>query len=221
MQSVTVYKLTNSETGKCYIGATSQKLSSRFKQGKGYKKCSRMWDAIQQYGWETFSDEILAICNPQAAEIVEKYFIAKYKSNEPQYGYNLEAGGKHKGQVAEETRHKLQITSSYKRSEAWCIRNGEIHKGMKHSEAARKRMSKSQKAFYRSESGREIAKARAAKISKPIAKLDESGKVIEVYCSIAEAAKSVGVATSGISRCCKGEQKQSAGYKWRVFNNDR
>ena len=62
--SWTIYKHTNKINGKIYIGQTHYKnVNERFKNGLGYKrsdgKYSYFWEAIQKYGWNNFSHEIL------------------------------------------------------------------------------------------------------------------------------------------------------------------
>ena len=54
-----VYKHT-SPNGKVYVGITCHKPSVRWKKdGKGYKNNVHFWGAIQMYGWDNFTHEIL------------------------------------------------------------------------------------------------------------------------------------------------------------------
>lgn len=55
-----VYKHTNMVNGKVYIGITMNELNVRFgKNGSNYKECPYFWSAIQKYGWDAFSHELL------------------------------------------------------------------------------------------------------------------------------------------------------------------
>lgn len=45
----------------------------------------------------------------------------------------------------------------------------------------------------------------------------ETGELIHIYQSIKEAAQSVGVDRSCISRCCSGQKKSSKGYIWKFI----
>ena len=89
-----VYKHT-SPNGKVYIGITSQNPERRWrKNGEGYKDHNYFWNAIQKYGWDNFTHEILF--NDLTAEQAykkEQEFISYYKSNDSRYGYNLSSGG--------------------------------------------------------------------------------------------------------------------------------
>ena len=75
----TVYSLINDVTGERYIGMTSQSLKKRFRNGRGYKGYTKIKQAIDIYGWDNFSYEILAKTESvEKAEELEKYYIAKY-----------------------------------------------------------------------------------------------------------------------------------------------
>lgn len=90
-----IYKHTNLINGKVYIGQTCQLPEKRFgKNGNGYKGCRYFYNAIECYGWNNFKHEILENnLSHEKADILEQQYIKKYKSNNPDYGYNLEGGG--------------------------------------------------------------------------------------------------------------------------------
>lgn len=92
-----VYEHINKTNGKRYIGITSQPLSRRWrKNGAGYKSCVLFYRAIQKYGWDNFEHNILYQgLSKQEAQQKEKEIIAKYQSNNPEFGYNLLSGGEH------------------------------------------------------------------------------------------------------------------------------
>ena len=89
----TVYKLT-SPSDKVYIGITSRSVKDRWSNGKGYKQCPAIYNAIQKYGWGNFKKEILF---EDMSEIEAKNFetmmIRSFQSNDARYGYNLTEGG--------------------------------------------------------------------------------------------------------------------------------
>lgn len=90
-----VYKHTT-PSGKCYIGITRQRLTKRWKNGQGYKGCTAFFRAIEKYGWENISHEILAegLTEEDACTEEQKY-IKLFRSADPAYGYNLTHGGEH------------------------------------------------------------------------------------------------------------------------------
>lgn len=64
------------------------------KNGSGYKGCRYFYNAIECYGWDNFKHEILETnLTNEDADTLEQKYIKKYKSNNPNYGYNLEGGG--------------------------------------------------------------------------------------------------------------------------------
>lgn len=102
-----VYKLT-APSGKVYIGITMQPLKKRFNNGHGYKKCHAIYAAIKKYGWKNFTHEILFDnLTKETAELKEIELISFYKSNQKQYGYNIENGGNVTGTHSEETKRKI------------------------------------------------------------------------------------------------------------------
>ena len=93
---------------KVYIGITSyEKPNGRWRNGKGYKS-QYVYRAINKYGWENIKHEILfENLSKVEAEAKEVELIAKYKSNNSKYGYNIENGG-HTHCVSEKTKKKLR-----------------------------------------------------------------------------------------------------------------
>lgn len=91
----TIYKYTNKENGKVYIGQTSKTLEERAQSnGRNYRECRRFYNAIQKYSWDAFVPEILEVVNTiEDANIKEAYYIRLYNSTDDQYGYNISTGG--------------------------------------------------------------------------------------------------------------------------------
>lgn len=92
-----IYKHTNLKNNKIYIGQTCQKPQNRWgKEGAGYKG-QMFYSAIQKYGWNNFSHEILYTnLSLEEANYKEAELIQKYQTTNPQYGYNIEKGGNNK-----------------------------------------------------------------------------------------------------------------------------
>ena len=94
--------------GKSYIGITSQPLEKRFENGRGYKKCPKMNNAILKYGWNNIEHELLfSGLSKEDAEAKEIELIAFYGSVEN--GYNTDHGGNTSGTHSIETRSKISI----------------------------------------------------------------------------------------------------------------
>lgn len=170
MFTVYMHKFPN---GKVYIGITKRKPEYRWgENGKRYAN-RFMKNAIQKYGWDNIEHIILAenLTKAEACNM-ETDFIAKYKSNQREYGYNIASGGEinsgyilsdeAKKQISErnmghpcaqETREKIrQKKLNYKFTDEHCKHISESHMGMspwnkgKHfSDESRQKMSESAK----------------------------------------------------------------------------
>lgn len=98
-------------SGKRYIGITKQEPTKRWLNGKGYYYNNHFNRAIHKYGWDNIDHKIIAenLTQTEACEN-EKKFIAKYKTNDPKYGYNLTSGGEKGFQLTDESKRKLSKT---------------------------------------------------------------------------------------------------------------
>lgn len=102
-----VYKHT-SPSNKVYIGITSQKPEKRWKNGYGYSRNTYFSRAIQKYGWDNFTHEILFTgLTKEEAEKKEIELIAFYKSTNKDFGYNIDNGGNTIGKHSDETKNKI------------------------------------------------------------------------------------------------------------------
>ena len=94
---VGIYKLTNQKTGECYIGQSrdiKKRIYEHMRAGLGVDTPSgnQLYIAMQEYGLDNFSIELLEECNPEELNKKEKYFIELYQSNI--VGYNISGGNK-------------------------------------------------------------------------------------------------------------------------------
>lgn len=105
-----VYKHTT-PSGKVYIGITCQDIEKRWEHGKGYKRNAHFYSAIEKYGWENISHEILfKNLTKEEAAAKEIELIAKFKSNDREFGYNKSKGGEKSAEGVKrsaETRKKM------------------------------------------------------------------------------------------------------------------
>ena len=93
-----VYKITNRENGKCYIGQTRAGFQERWRSHvrKGLKaeasSRNKFYEELWEVGPENFTFEVLSYCTPEELNEKEKYYIEFFKSNE--WGYNSTGGNK-------------------------------------------------------------------------------------------------------------------------------
>lgn len=121
-----VYKLTNKLNGKVYIGQTTQKPRYRFSdhrcRARGKKEHREViHQAISKYGWESFSAEVVEVCNSQAElNSAEEHWIGFYSCIAPN-GYNVAAGGMGSGATTAEIREKIAASKRGKPRDAETI----------------------------------------------------------------------------------------------------
>ena len=89
-----IYKITNINNNKVYIGKTANFISrwrTHAKRGCGLERISgQLYDAMFEDGLENYMWEIVEVCQKEEQTQKEKDWIKFYKSNE--YGYNQKVG---------------------------------------------------------------------------------------------------------------------------------
>ena len=191
MSDYVVYVHRNKINGKRYVGITNNTSKRWYGKGKHYEGSPYFYSAIQKYGWDNFTHEIIVrgLTLNEASEM-EQYYIAKYKSCEKKYGYNLTMGGQNAPTMlgkhhSEETRQKMR--------EKALGRTIPDEQRQSHS----KWMSKN---FV----GNRNPKSRAVRCIN-------TGEVFETQ---RIAAQEKGVLQSKISLCCQGKRSHTHGLMW-------
>ena len=92
-----IYKITNTVSGKCYIGeTTSADPSVRWRRHKETIKrgvgCPALRDAVNKYGIDKFTFEVIRTCTLDERFDLERELIKEYNSQVPN-GYNILPGG--------------------------------------------------------------------------------------------------------------------------------
>lgn len=228
-----VYKHT-SPSGKVYVGITNQPPRQRWKNGRGYRYQRYLSQAIQKYGWGNFRHEVLFTdLTREEAAAKEIEMIALYKSNQREFGYNIESGGFRppiSGETSTRLRkslkgrrlsyeHRKSISDGlrgHKTSEETRQKLREKNRGKTMSPEARAKMSESHKGLR--PSPETIAKWRESNKSlmTPVEQIDiETNTVVGCFESTRDAFRNTGIDSSSITACCHGRRKTAGGYKWR------
>ena len=92
-----IYKITNQKTGECYIGQSvdcKKRWSEHLKAALGIDTPAgnKLYKAMQEYGIENFSFELLESCKSSELNQKEKYFINLYAADT--LGYNSTKGNR-------------------------------------------------------------------------------------------------------------------------------
>jgi group I intron endonuclease len=104
----TVYVIENLENGKGYIGQTTRTIEQRFNEHcKSFSGCHAVRNAIQKYGPECFSIELIweGECSQEELDALEIHYISQFNTICP-HGYNLTYGGMG-GKFSDEKRKNL------------------------------------------------------------------------------------------------------------------
>lgn len=192
METWVIYIHTLTLDGRKYIGQTND-IHNRWKPS-AYKTCTKFYNAIQEYGWNNFTHEIIYdnLTLEEANELEEK-LIAEYDTINN--GFNLEFGGTNHLH-SQETKDKMSKT----------------RKGVPKTEEHKKAISEALKKYKRTpEHNRNNQLAQHRKEVQCI----ETGIIYE---SLADAERKTGILGETISRNCRGKQKSASGYHWRFIN---
>jgi group I intron endonuclease len=223
----------NKTNGKKYIGITKEPLKRRWGlNGKQYiyDNRGRFANAIKKYGWDNF--EHVVVCenlSQQQACTKEIELIAAYKTQDPEYGYNIQAGGQLGNDgvtFSEESKEKMRKAKLGKKlSEEHKKKIGLSGKGRK----ATPKTPEGLQQLHDANIGKTIPDEVRKKISKTLTGIKRSPEtlqrrkehrkdLVKVYCpelnmtypSIGDAARDTLVPRANIQKCLKGE-RHSAG----------
>ena len=203
-----IYKLHNKINGKVYIGQTLTSLKIRMQNHIG--ECNRkrstkclITKAIIEFGVENF--EIKELYKTNSIEELnqkETEYIIHYNSNNPEFGYNQNTGGR-KGSVLNDE-VKKRISDRVKAYALDAVRKGT------HSSLGRKPTPEKTKKVS------EKLKSESNPKNIPILKYDLSGNFICKHYSTRSAARDLGLDTAAnIISCCKGRIKSAYGFLWK------
>lgn len=229
MNNYCVYRHTT-PSEKVYIGITSMNPLKRWKNGKGYELCTAFNRAIQKYGWDNIKHEILfSELGKDDACRLEQELIAKHKSNDPLFGYNLTSGGEHY-EPNKEWRERLSASNKkyYREHPEARERISVSQIGRKNSESSNKKRSETMKKYFaehpeqREQRGRSFrGKKRGAEFSKALGKR-KSKKVIcnetgVVYKSITDASIANELSRTSITNMLHGRAKTCRGLTFAYY----
>lgn len=215
MNNYTVYKHT-SPSGKIYVGITSRNPIKRWNGGTGYINNEYFTRAINKYGWNNIQHEILFTgLSKEEAETKEIELIALYRSDERDYGYNIQHGGNAIGKHAEETKMKIGKANKGKlpwntgkhRDEETRKKLSDYHTGTHLSQETKQKISLAHKGRKQDA---EVVRKRAESCRKKV-KCVETG---EVFASVKQAGCFAKVVSTAVSACLKGKTQTAGGYHW-------
>lgn len=201
-----LYMHLNKTNGKVYIGQTKQSYVSRWDNGKGYSHRSRFAKAIKKYGWNGFEHiPLIEGLSKIEADYFERFFIAFFDSQNPEFGYNLTAGGDENPMCYPELVAKK--TESLKQ---YYENNPESREKIR--EHNNLLWSNPDSIFHSAEYRKKQRLGIQNKFGKKV-KCIETG---EMYNCLADAARAIGVKShTAITICCNNPNRTAKGMHWQ------
>lgn len=159
--------------GKKYVGITIRKPEYRWRKGEGYKSNKHFYSAIQKYKWDNIEHQVFEVDTKEEMFFLEKYFIAYYQTNNPDFGYNNSIGGEKSSEGCHfrcSEDKKIKISNSLKGHFGWTSgrhhseetkrKISEAHKKKHLSEETKRKIRESLKGFHHSEETKAKMKGR-------------------------------------------------------------
>lgn len=181
--------------GKVYVGITCTAPERRWRaDGSEYRKQPVIYHAIKKYGWENINHEIVAsnLTKDEACKF-EMLLIDKLKSNQHEFGYNVDNGGQTSGSHSHETLEKMRKSMLGEKNHNY---------GKEFSKETRERLSLSHK-------------GKKTGADNPAAKSVLCIETGEIFPTTVSAAKAVNVSRGTICSCLLGRSKTAGGYHWK------
>lgn len=211
-----IYKAQNIITGECYIGATTKTIEERKldhlqKASKGSPL--KFHQAIQSNGTNNFTWTQLdtAIDNNDLAEKESKY-ILKFESQKK--GYNSDKGGGIRKKVYQFDSKDGKLINSF----------NDLEQASKVLSLNRKSISNACVGYSKSYKGFIWS---YSKVFNPDYIIDDriksvyqyslDDKLINTFKSASDASRITGISKTCITRCCRGERRQSGGFLWKYI----
>lgn len=212
---------------KVYIGQTCD-VKRRWRACNYVGNCF-FYNAIQKYGWENITHEILEDnLTLEEANEKEKYYIALYQSTNSQHGYNLRAGGEGGGVMENKTE---KFKERYKKVYQYTLEGafvaewdnltlaaegcGATNKITGISQCCNGKRKTAYGFQWRYEKFDHLPKQKLTGVEKRIVQKNLDGSVVQIYNSLAEARDALGMKShKSISNVLNGLAKTAYGFLW-------
>ena len=133
--------------GKKYVGSTSQEPNKRYIGGSNYRNNTRFYNAIKFFGWNNIQHQVIeTVEDKETALKREEYYTLLWRTNEPEFGYNIYVGNIKDEETKKKHSEKMK---GIKKSEETKKRISEKMKGIKKSEETKKRISEKVNEYYK------------------------------------------------------------------------
>ena len=216
-----IYKITNNITQESYVGQ-SVNIEKRFSEHKKAKDNYAIHRAIQKYGEDNFTYEIIEECKRENLSEREKYWINYY--NTYYNGYNETKGGEGATEANKIKINQYSLAGKYIKTfdsitEA-IIELGKNYVGSQISTVCKGNRKTAYNFQWRYEKDfpdkKDIEPVQVVdKTRKEICQYDKNNVFIKKYKNITAASKETNIGRTSISNCLNGYAKSAGGYIWK------
>ena len=182
-----IYLITNNINGKKYVGKTNHTLEYRFAQHCNKNTNMLIHKAILKYGKENLKIEKVCDCLEKDWKELERYYIKLFHSHYTEGGYNITFGGDENPMDSEIARNNFYQKVH---SEEFKDKHREKSSGRHHTEETK------QLCREKTLSNLDVCIAGFRKYNESkkqkVAMVDSEGEIIQVFNSLADAARHCG-----------------------------
>lgn len=231
-----IYKATNKENGKAYIGQTITPLEKRKRDHcsaalRGKNGCRAFASALRKYGLKAFAWEVIDAADTiEDLNILEELWIEAENTLAPS-GYNLRTGGensipsaetlkKMSGKIysAERLKNMSESQKGKKASIKTKLKMSEAQKGRKQSERCKRILAKHNKGNQHNKGHRHSAEAKRKISESHMGKNHYRAKAIIIdgvaFGAINEAVRLLGISKDTLSHRIKSSLKKFTNYRY-------
>lgn len=225
-----IYKITNKENGKIYIGLTTRDVETRWKEHvemanlTNHKDSNALFKkAIKKYGPETFIVETIDESD-DIEELKQKEidWIKKTKSyafDEDGWGYNSTRGGDYPAEFYFTPVSQFDIVTGEKIKDYPSIREAERNIGCRIDIIGKPERSCGGYCFLYTKDIESLTKEELVeKIHSLypflVYQLDLNGEIVNIYKNTTEASKAIQGNQGNLISACNGQRRLAKGYQW-------
>ncbi len=221
-----IYTITNLVNGKIYVGYTTDynnRAKTHLKRLRGkYHPNPHLDEAVQLYGYSNFIIELLEECGEDLLCALEHYWATILNVHNPKFGYNIMPTHPYVKNCrnSKETRQKISISNTGRKATLEQKENmSKAQKNRKWTLEQKVHLAK----IHISRKGTKYPKKWRNNMSKNRPKnitiqYSMQGDFIKEWPSLSSIQVELGFEIASISKCCRGKNKTSYGYKWKYKN---
>jgi group I intron endonuclease len=208
----------NKKNNKCYIGQTIYKNVKKRWSAERNNPHGILKHAFKRYGIENFSFEVLheEVPNERLNDI--EILEIKQRNTLAPNGYNLQTGGQDNHACHPETRQRISKANMNR------VVSSETKQKISETKKDTKLTQEHKDAISKGSKGKKLSQETIQKIAdsnkQKIDKFSLDGKFIETFDSMKDAAKSMNVDYTAISKCCNNKVKTAYKFIWKFHTGD-